>query len=124
MLFPTLAFHVFFVCVFALAWVLKGSNEWRKIMLLVASWIFYGAWDWRFVAMLILSGLLNWGAARVILGAEGHEPTRQALLAVGVVFNLVLLSLFKYYNFFIEQAGALLALLGWHRDLPVLEVVL
>ena len=69
MLFPTLTFGLFFLAVYALAWLLRGSNEWRKIVLLVASWIFYGWWDTRFVLLLIASGLLNWGAARLILAA-------------------------------------------------------
>jgi hypothetical protein len=45
MLFPTLSFGLFFLIVFAVVWAANGSNEWRKILLLVASWVFYGAWD-------------------------------------------------------------------------------
>src|SRR5437588_1322 len=51
MLFPTLTFGVFFLITFAVVWS-APSNEWRKILLLVASWVFYGAWDWRFVPLL------------------------------------------------------------------------
>ena len=61
MLFPTLTFGIFFLLVYTSTWALKGSNEWRKIILLVASWIFYGWWDTRFVLLLIASGMLNWG---------------------------------------------------------------
>ena len=57
MLFPTLTFGLFFLLVYAAAWLLRGSNEWRKIVLLVASWIFYGWWDTRFVLLLIASGI-------------------------------------------------------------------
>ena len=49
MLFPTLTFGLFFLALFALAWIVQRPAEWRKIILLVASWIFYGAWDWRFL---------------------------------------------------------------------------
>ncbi len=66
MLFPTLTFGLFFLVVFTVVWAANGSNEWRKILLLVASWVFYGAWDWRFVALLIGSALLNWGSAELI----------------------------------------------------------
>ena len=34
MLFPTLTFGLFFLLVYAVAWALKASNEWRKIFLL------------------------------------------------------------------------------------------
>ena len=55
MLFPTLTFGLFFLLVYTASWLLRGSNEWRKIFLLVASWIFYGWWDTRFVLLLISS---------------------------------------------------------------------
>jgi alginate O-acetyltransferase complex protein AlgI len=124
MLFPTLTFGLFFLLVFAVAWALKGSNEWRKIVLLVASWIFYGWWDTRFVALLIASGILNWGAARLIVSAEDRPKLRKVWLAVGIAINLTILGFFKYYGFFMEQVDHLLHSLGWGRDLAIMQVVL
>jgi alginate O-acetyltransferase complex protein AlgI len=124
MLFPTLTFGLFFLLVFAAAWLLKGSNEWRKIALLVASWIFYGWWDTRFVLLLIASGLLNWGIARLILAAEEAPWLRKAWVVFGVAVNLAILGAFKYYGFFMVQLEAMLHLLGWQRDLAILQVVL
>jgi D-alanyl-lipoteichoic acid acyltransferase DltB (MBOAT superfamily) len=124
MLFPTLSFGLFFLIVYTGAWSLRGSNEWRKIFLLVASWIFYGWWDARFVALLIASALLNWGAARLILAAKGQERRRKAWLALGVAANLMILGFFKYYGFFMVQLEAALHGLGWERDLAILQIVL
>ncbi|MCW3836754.1 MBOAT family O-acyltransferase [Sphingomonas canadensis] len=124
MLFPTLNFSLFFLVVYALAWGAKASNEWRKIILLMASWFFYAEWDTRFVALLIASGVLNWGAARLIVAAEGREGTRKALLGVGIAINLAILGWFKYYGFFMEQLEALLRDFGWERDLAIMQVVL
>ncbi|HYI49398.1 MAG TPA: MBOAT family protein [Allosphingosinicella sp.] len=124
MLFPTLTFGLFFLIVFALAWALRGSNEWRKIVLLVASWIFYGWWDTRFVALLIASGILNWGAARLIVSAEDRPKLRKIWLGVGIAINLIILGFFKYYGFFMEQVDQLLHALGWGRDLAIMQVVL
>ena len=124
MLFPTTSFGLFFLGVFALAWLLKGSNEWRKIVLLVASWIFYGAWDWRFVALLIASGLLNWGAARLIVANDALPGRRKFWLVLGVAANLAILGWFKYYGFFMEQMSDLLHGLGWQRDLSIMQVIL
>jgi alginate O-acetyltransferase complex protein AlgI len=122
-LFPTFAFGLFFLALFAVAWAARGHNEWRKIIILVFSWVFYGAWDWRFVALLIASALINWGAARTIaaLPAGGR---RRAVLALGVCANLGILVFFKYWDFFLEQVGATLAALGWQRDLPLLSIIL
>ncbi len=124
MLFPTLSFGLFFLFVYGLTWSLKASNEWRKIVLLVASWYFYGAWDTRFVALLMASGILNWGAARLIVAAEDRPKRRKLWLAVGIAINLSILGFFKYYGFFMEQVEHLLHSLGWERDLYIMQVVL
>jgi alginate O-acetyltransferase complex protein AlgI len=124
MLFPTLTFGIFFLLVYGAAWLTKASNEWRKIVLLVASWIFYGWWDTRFVALLIVSAILNWSAARLILAADGKAWLRKALVILGVAANLAILGFFKYYDFFMVQVEATLHLLGWQRDLAIMQIVL
>ena len=123
MLFPTLAFGVFFLFVFFTTWSLDRENGRRKLFLLLASWVFYAQWDWRFVALLIASAILNWGVAALI--ARPDQAARRKLwVGLGVAANLIILGVFKYYGFFVEQAGELLARFGWERDLPLLEIVL
>ena len=129
MLFPTLTFGLFFLAVYALVWTVGSrNNEWRKILLLVASWIFYGAWDWRFVALLIGSAFINWGLARLISQARDAEETSdtrsKALVAVGVAANLAILGFFKYFDFFLGEIAPLVTELGFARDLPLLQIVL
>jgi D-alanyl-lipoteichoic acid acyltransferase DltB (MBOAT superfamily) len=124
MLFPTLTFGLFFLIVYTASWLLKGSNEWRKIGLLIASWVFYGWWDTRFVVLLILSGLLNWGTARLILAADARPRLRKGFLALGIGVNLTILGFFKYYGFFMVQLEQMLHLVGWERDLAIMQVVL
>lgn len=123
MLFPTLAFGVFFLFVYFTAWSLDRENERRKLFLLLASWFFYAQWDWRFVALLIASAVLNWGVAALIARSD-EAGRRKLLVGVGVAANLLILGVFKYYGFFVEQAGELLARFGWERDVPLLEIVL
>jgi alginate O-acetyltransferase complex protein AlgI len=123
MLFPTLTFGLFFLAAFSIVWAASGSNEWRKILLLLASWVFYGAWDWRFVALLILSAFINWSSARIIDAIDSHGA-RKAVVAIGVIANLGILGFFKYYDFFLEQLGTVLAGAGYARDLPLLQIVL
>lgn len=123
MLFPTLTFGLFFLVVFTVIWSVRGSNEWRKILLLLASWVFYGAWDWRFVALLIASAFLNWGGARLIERTEG-EGARKGILLAGVAANLAILGFFKYWDFFLEQLGTVLAGFGFARDMPLMQIVL
>jgi D-alanyl-lipoteichoic acid acyltransferase DltB (MBOAT superfamily) len=122
-LFPTLAFGVFFLFVYFTAWSLDRENGRRKLFLLLASWFFYAQWDWRFVALLIASAALNWGVAALIARSD-EAGRRKLLVGLGVAANLLILGFFKYYGFFVEQAGELLARFGWERDLPLLEIVL
>lgn len=123
MLFPTLTFGLFFLALFALVWAVGAANEWRKLIILVASWMFYGAWDWRFVPLLMASAWLNFAAAALI-GRMRTAPARRGLVVAGVAANLTILVVFKYYGFFIEQAGAGLNRLGLAADLPLLQVIL
>lgn len=124
MLFPTLAFGVFFLIVYFTAWSLDRENGRRKLFMLLASWFFYAQWDWRFVGLLIGSAVLNWGVAALI--ARNRERGRRTgwLVGLGVAANLLILGFFKYYGFFVEEAGELLARFGWERDLPLLQIVL
>ncbi len=123
MLFPTLAFGVFFLFVYFTAWSLDRENGRRKLFLLLASWFFYAQWDWRFVALLIASAVLNWGVA-VLIARSDEAGRRKLFVGLGVAANLLILGVFKYYGFFVEQAGELLARFGWERELPLLEIVL
>ncbi|RZJ93882.1 MAG: MBOAT family protein [Brevundimonas sp.] len=122
MLFPTLAFGVFFLFVYFISWSLDRENGRRKVFLLLASWFFYAQWDWRFVLLLIASAVLNWAVAALIVRREPDK--RKWLVGLGVAANLVILGFFKYYGFFVEQMVDLLAGFGWERDLPLLQIVL
>jgi D-alanyl-lipoteichoic acid acyltransferase DltB (MBOAT superfamily) len=106
MLFPTLAFHVFFLAVFALNRLMARARDWRVILLLLASWLFYGLWDARFVALLMASSLWNWLWARVI--AWGKGP-RLLWLWLAILGNLGVLGWFKYAGFLADLAGMPLA---------------
>jgi len=123
MLFPTLAFAVFFLFVYLVSWSLDRENGRRKLFLLLASWFFYAQWDWRFVGLLIASAVLNWGVAALIVRSD-QAGRRKLWVGLGVAANLTILGFFKYYGFFVEQAVDLLAQFGWERDLPLLQVVL
>ena len=123
MLFPTLAFGIFFLFVYFTAWSLDRENGRRKIFLLLASWFFYAQWDWRFVGLLFASAILNWGVAALIASSD-DAGRRKWLVALGVAINLIILGVFKYYGFFVEQAIELLNQFGWERDAPLLQIVL
>ena len=79
MLFPTLAFGVFFLIVYFTAWSLDRENGKRKLFLLLASWFFYAQWDWRFVGLLIASAR-NPAPTATTRGGSARKPTALASL--------------------------------------------
>ena len=106
MLFDTLGYWVFFALTLVLLWSLRDRPA--KLALVVLSYVFYGAWDWRFCALLALSTVVNFAFGRWIEAREGSA--RKWALASTVIFNLGLLSYFKYCNFFIQSLAAMFAL--------------
>jgi len=122
-LFPTLNFALFFLAVFALAWALVPWPGLRKLALVLASYGFYAAWDWRFMGLLLLSTTLNWAGGHLVATPK-LAASRRLVLGLVIGADLALLGLFKYFNFFMESLGTLLATFGAGRDLPFLAVVL
>ncbi len=123
MLFPTVDFGLFFSLVFVTSWSLASAGVWRKLFLLLASYVFYGLWDWRFLALLALSSGIN-AAIGAAIHARDDEVVRRRLIVLGVVANLAILGLFKYYGFFMSELSDVLLAVGFERDLPLLEIVL
>jgi alginate O-acetyltransferase complex protein AlgI len=123
-LFNSAVFFVFFAVVLALYRVLphRGQNA----MLLVASYVFYGWWDWRFLSLLLFSTTLDWLFGRYIERAHVHGRDRDArrTLVASVVVNLTILGVFKYFNFFVDGAEALLGSLGYQGPTWTLRIIL
>jgi len=122
MLFPTAAFAAFFSLVYPICWLLRTRELPWKIFVLGASYVFYGFWNWRFVFLIVLSTLVNQLAARLL--ARDGQRYRRLVLVTALVFNLSLLGVFKYYNFFIDSMDSLLRDLGLATQLPLIEVLI
>lgn len=75
------------------AWLFARRRESLAVgLLLVSSLLFYGHNNWRFLPLLLGFCVLNWG-----IGVWLESTTRRRLaLTLGVGFNLIVLSFFKY----------------------------
>lgn len=122
MLFNSLPFLYFALCFFPIYFVLRGSV--RLWFTLLASYYFYAFWDYRFVGLLVLSSAVAYGLGVRIEDARSQPELRKRYLLVGVVFNLGVLSAFKYLNFFIESAYALTSLFTQIDSRPTLSIIL
>ena len=119
--FNTFEFLIFFLVVFSTYWFLplKGQN----LLLLIASYVFYGAWDWRFLLLLMGTTIVDYLVGLRLQSLE-DEGKRRRTLVLSIVANLGVLSIFKYYGFFVESAGGLLGRIGVDFNPTSLEIIL
>jgi len=121
MLFNSIVFIGFIIGVLLVYHQLRFKGQ--NLFLLAASYIFYGYWDWRFNFLLFALTIVNFWAGRRIHASE-NQKQKKLLLFVCVAFSLGILGFFKYFNFFLESTGSLLASIGFEPHLTVLRVIL
>lgn len=119
MLFNSLAFLVFFPCVFILYYALPF--RFRKYMLLIASYYFYMCWKPEFIVLILFSTLVDYCCG---LGMGRYPKRKKWLLAVSLTMNLGLLFFFKYLNFFGETLTALCRAISIPFSAPALNIIL
>ncbi|MGO4523632.1 MBOAT family protein [Microvirga sp. 2MCAF35] len=118
MLFNSFAFLlVFLPAALVMHWLVERFRpQWRLPLLLVLSFVFYGYWDWRFAPLLAASILVNW------LVAQAFLRTRQGVLIIlALIANLLVLGIFKYFNFFADLTNLLstFTIPKWDIALPL-----
>ncbi|MGB2117815.1 MAG: MBOAT family O-acyltransferase, partial [Schleiferiaceae bacterium] len=123
MLFNSLPFAVFLPIVFAVYWALHNSLRSQNIMLLTASYIFYGWWDARFLSLIVASTVVDYLLGQY-LAAATNALKRKLLLTASMIFNLGLLGVFKYYNFFMENFMEIAHSAGLHTNPILLKIAL
>ncbi len=107
MLFNSFSFGLFLPITLLLYWAVGFKRiKAQNFILLAASYFFYGLWDWRFLFLIVGSSLIDYFAALVIKGTE-NANRKKLLLYSSIVWNLGVLFLFKYYNFFIDEFALL-----------------
>ena len=119
MIFHSLVYLIFLAVVLGAYWGVPA--RFRNLLLIPASLVFYGWHHPWFLLPFAATTVLDYFVAR---GIEAAPARSRLLVTVSVAGNLGLLGVFKYCNFFIANAAALLDALHLHVPLPVLHVVL
>lgn len=116
MVFSSLVFlWLFLPVVFALYFTAK--EQYRNVILLIASLFFYAWGEPVYVLVMILSIIVNYFCGLKIGAAEEHK--RKRALFWGVFVNLALLGVFKYTGFFTENVNAIFGLQVEVKHLPL-----
>ncbi|OGO31846.1 MAG: hypothetical protein A2Z29_04455 [Chloroflexi bacterium RBG_16_56_11] len=127
MIFTSWAFILFLAAVLAVYYLLGRRWRWQNIVLLLASYVSYAFWDWRFLGLLAgmtgVNYLAGWKISRQPDADDGKKRKRLWLWSA-VAVDLLVLGLFKYFNFFGDSLAGLLSSFGIHLDAVSLKIIL
>ena len=132
MLFNSLQFAIFLPIVFLLYWFVfdrflgKSKHQLRlqNAFVVVASYVFYGWWDWRFLLLIAFTSFCSWGSGMLMQRVATQSATtsmvdgkdvdyqlvrkiQKWIAAANIVLNLLILAVFKYYDFFVTEFAQL-----------------
>ena len=123
MLFNSIEYAVFLPIVFLLYWFVFDRNvKWQNLFVVAVSYLFYGWWDWRFLILIAFTSLCSYGSALLIDKYRDTPRKAKAFSALNIIVNLLILGVFKYYDFFATSFAD--AFLGGRTDGLLLHLVL
>lgn len=115
MIFNSLEFFIFFTITMGLYGLTLKHERARDLFLLGASYIFYSAWYWEYSFLILASTVVDYFIGRRMHNASNQKVKKQLLL-LSLSFNLGLLALFKYFNFFANTAVTTMDVFGFQID--------
>jgi alginate O-acetyltransferase complex protein AlgI len=121
MLFNSFEYFLFLPAVVLVYFLLPF--RWRNLFLLAGSYFFYMSWKWEFGFLMLFTSLVNYFAGLKI-SSTPERNTRRLWLTAAVILSLGVLVYFKYANFFIAEAAAILKSLGLKVSEYYLKVIL
>ena len=122
MQFNSLTFFLFLPIVFLLYWGLfQRSLRWQNAFLVLSSYVFYGWWDWRFLFLIAFTSLCSWWSGLLIYR---NKSKSLVFLWLNIGINLLILGVFKYFNFFVSNFVEAFTLLGFSLHVTSLQLIL
>ena len=130
MLFNSIHFLVFFPVVTIIYFLISPKK--RYLWLLAASYYFYMCWNAKYALLLLLSTFVTYCSGR-LMGyweerladvPERAEKYKKWCVAGCVSFNLLILFLFKYFDFAMKSVNRVLEICGLSLPAPSFDVIL
>lgn len=120
MQFNSFIFLIFFTLVVIIYYAVETRK--RNFILLISNYIFYSYFDLRFAALLFILTSLTFFIGKKISAVNEYKDKRKYLF-VGIIINILTLSVFKYLNFFSESFISLINLTGIHLDPLTINII-
>ena len=124
MLFQSIEFLIFLPIVFLLYWFVFKQLKYQNMLVLVASYVFYGWWDWRFLILIAITSGFSYWSGILIKKFENSQAKAKWISAGNIILNLLILSAFKYFNFFADNFVRLFNAFGMHLDWASVTIIL
>ena len=124
MLFNSFDFLLFLPIVFLLYWFVFKTRKIQNLFLVAASYVFYGWWDWRFLFLIAITSICSYASGILLERYEGRRKWQWMVSFANITLNLLILGVFKYYNFFMESLEGLFRSIGYQIDWVTLDVIL
>ena len=124
MLFNSIDFFIFLPIVFFIYWFLFITKKQKNLLIVIVSYIFYGWWDYRFLFLIALTSLCSYYSGLYIERNERNRKVQRMISAGNITINLIILGIFKYYNFFIENLVALMSIWNINLDMATQNIIL
>ncbi|MBE0648593.1 MAG: MBOAT family protein [Bacteroidales bacterium] len=121
MLFTTLLF-IFLFLPFTLLFYFIASPKFKAPILFLASLIFCAWGGFSYTSVLLGSIVVNY-VSGILIGSAKEEKGRKNWFVVGIVANILLLVVFKYTNFLVDNVNVLTGLFMWD-ELVVNAIIL
>ena len=122
--FNSTEYIVFLPAVFLLYWFVFKKCRPQNVLVVIASYIFYGSWDWKCLALIFATSLVSYLCGIALGRHDVKERLRPWISGFNILFNLAILAVFKYYNFFGENFTALLNSVGMNAGWVTTDIVL
>ncbi|MBS7040360.1 MAG: MBOAT family protein, partial [Bacteroidales bacterium] len=90
---------------------------------MISSYIFYGWWDWTFLFLILFTSVCSY-CAGLVIGNSENKKIRKLVTIANVFINLMILFVYKYYDFFILNFLQAFESIGIHLSLSTLKLVL
>lgn len=120
MLFNSIEFLIFFPTVLILYFLLPHAYRW--MLLLVASCLFYMFFIPQYILILFITIVIDYIAGIYIARSQGRR--KKTYLVVSIISTCLVLFVFKYYNFFIDNFNTTATFLGQEMRLNNLDIIL
>lgn len=126
MLFNSFEYLLFLPIVFLLYWFVFRNQRWQNLLIVIASYLFYGWWDFRFLLLIAFTTLCSYFCGLFIARRRGAESSGGGRFwaICNITINLLILGVFKYYNFFAENMVTAFSTIGVTFHPVTLQLVL